>query len=92
MLCGDWRSHQLRDRRDRDVNNAVSPFSSENPDNPTSKDIGLYARIVIPLDAPRERVNCNTLYQLELERRRLEVMKLQQELENLKRLQGGFDN
>jgi len=74
------------------VNNAVSPFSSENPDNPTSKDIGLYARIVIPLDAPRERVNCNTLYQLELERRRLEVMKLQQELENLKRLQGGFDN
>jgi hypothetical protein len=73
------------------VNNAVSPFSSENPDNPTSKDIGLYARIVIPLDAPRERVNCNMLYQLELERRRLEVMKLQQELENLKRLQGGFD-
>jgi len=74
------------------VNNAVSPFSSENPDNPTSKDIGLYARIVIPLDAPRERVNCNTLYQLELERRRLEVMKLQQELENLKKLQGGFEN
>jgi len=74
------------------VNNAVSPFSSENPDNPTSKGIGLYARIVIPLDAPRERVNCNTLYQLELERRRLEVMKLQQELENLKKLQGGFDN
>ena len=74
------------------VNNAVSPFSNENPNNPTSKDIGLYARIVIPLDAPRERVNCNTLYQLELERRRLEVMKLQQELENLKKLQGGFDN
>ena len=74
------------------VNNAVSPFSNEDPNNPTSKDIGLYARIVIPLDAPRERVNCNTLYQLELERRRLEVMKLQQELENLKRLQGGFDN
>jgi hypothetical protein len=73
------------------VNNAVSPFSSENPSNPTSKDIGLYARIVIPLDAPRERVNCNTLYQLELERRRLEVQKLQQELENLKKLQGGFD-
>jgi len=74
------------------VNNAVSPFSNEDPNNPTSKDIGLYARIVIPLDAPRERVNCNTLYQLELERRRLEVQKLQQELENLKKLQGGFDN
>jgi hypothetical protein len=74
------------------VNNAVSPFSSEDPNNPTTKDIGLYARIVIPLDAPRERVNCNTLYQLELQARRLEVMKLQQELENLKRLQGGFEN
>jgi len=74
------------------VNNAVSPFSSEDPNNPQTKDIGLYARIVIPLDAPKERINCNTLYQLELERRRLEVMKLQQELENLKKLQGGFDN
>jgi len=74
------------------VNNAVTPFSNEDPNNPQTKDIGLYARIVIPLDAPRERVNCNTLYQLELERRRLEVMKLQQELENLKKLQGGFDN
>ena len=74
------------------VNNAVSPFSSEDPNNPQTKDIGLYARIVIPLDAPRERINCNTLYQLELERRRLEVMKLQQELEKLKKLQGGFDN
>ena len=72
------------------VNNAVSPFSNEDPNNPTSKDIGLYARIVIPLDAPRERVNCNTLYQLELQARRLEVQKLQQELENLRKL-GGFD-
>jgi len=74
------------------VNNAVTPFGSKDPQNPQTKDIGLYARIVIPLDAPRQRVNCNDLYRLELERRRLEVMKLQQELENLKKLQGGFDN
>jgi len=73
------------------VNNAVSPFSSQDPNNPTTKDIGLYARIVIPLDAPRERVNCNTLYQLELQARRLEVQKLQQELENLRKL-GGYEN
>jgi hypothetical protein len=72
------------------VNNATSPFSSQDPTNPTTKDIGLYARIVIPLDAPRERVTCNTLYQLELQARRLEVQKLQQELENLRKL-GGFD-
>ena len=75
------------------VNNAVSPFSSEDPLNPQTKDIGLYARIIIPLDAPKERINCNTLYQLELSRRRLEVQKLQQELDNLRRLQtNGFDN
>lgn len=75
------------------VNNAVSPFESEDPMNPQSKDIGLYARIVIPLDAPKERINCNTLYQLELQRRRIEVQKLQQELENLRALQRrGFEN
>ena len=75
------------------INNAVSPFSSEDPTNPQTKDIGLYARIVIPLDAPKERINCNTLYQLELHRRRLEVQKLQQELDNLRRLQKqAFDN
>ena len=75
------------------VNNAVSPFSSEDPANPQSKDIGLYARIIIPLDAPKERINCNTLYQRELSRRRLEVQKLQQELDNLRRLQSnGFEN
>ena len=75
------------------VNNAVSPFESEDPMNPQSKDLGIYARIVIPLDAPKERINCNTLYQLELSRRRIEVQKLQQELDNLRALQRkGFDN
>lgn len=75
------------------VDNAVSPFSSEDVNNPMTKDIGVYARIIIPLDGPRERINCNTLYQLELDRRRLEVQKLRQELENLKRLQqNGFEN
>jgi hypothetical protein len=74
------------------INNAVSPFGSEDPANPQTKDIGLYARIVIPIDGPKERINCNTLYQLELQARRLEVMRLQQELENLKKLQGGFEN
>ena len=75
------------------INNAVSPFESEDPLNPTAKDIGVYARIVIPLDAPKERINCNKLYQLELQRRRIEVQKLRQELDNLRRLQKkAFDN
>jgi len=36
------------------VNNAQTPFSSDDPDNPTTKDLGLYARIVIPLNAPKD--------------------------------------
>ena len=75
------------------IDNAVTPFiGSDDPGNPQTKDIGLYARIVIPLDAPKERINCNTLYQLELQRRRIEVMKLRQELDNLRKLQNGFEN
>jgi len=74
------------------INNAVSPFGSEDSANPQTKDIGLYARIVIPIDGPKQRINCNSLFELELQARRLEVMRLQQELENLKKLQGGFEN
>ena len=77
------------------VNNAVTPIiGKEDPLNPQAKQLGVYARIVIPLDAPRERINCNTLYQLELQRRRLEVEKLRQEIELLKSMQqgDGFDN
>lgn len=52
-----------------------------------NKDVGVYARITIPLDKPKERINCNTLYELELVKKRVEIQKLQQELENLKKLQ-----
>ena len=78
------------------VNNATSPFSSGDPLNPQTKDVGVYARIVIPLDGPKERINCNSLYQLELRKKRLEVLKLQAELDALRRLQdgggAGFEN
>jgi hypothetical protein len=74
------------------INNAIAPFGlgKKDLDNPQTKDLGLYARIIIPLDAPKERINCNTLYQLELQRRRLEIEKLRAEIEMLKSLQ--FDN
>lgn len=77
------------------INNATVPIiGKEDPNNPQSKDIGLYARLVIPLDGPSERINCNTLYQLELQRRRLEVERLKQEIEYLKMIQndGAFNN
>jgi hypothetical protein len=53
---------------------------------------GVYARITIPLDKPKERINCNTLYQLALERERLEVQRLKQEVANLRALQFENDN
>ena len=77
------------------INNAVMPIiGKKDPNNPQLKDIGVYARLIIPLDAPKERINCNTLYQLELQRRRLEVEKLRAEIELLKSMQigDGFDN
>lgn len=51
------------------------------------RDVGVYARINVPIGAPKQRLNCNTLYQLELQKKRLEVMKLEAELNNLRRLQ-----
>ena len=51
------------------------------------RDVGVYAKLTIPIGAPKERLNCNTLYKLELEKKKLEVMKLQQELANLRNLQ-----
>ena len=54
-------------------------------------DIGVYARIVIPLGKRvKSRVDCNRLYELELRKKQLEVMKLEQELKALRKLQ--FEN
>lgn len=55
-----------------------------------TKDIGVYGRITIPIGGPKERINCNDLYQIELKKKRLEVQKLEQELRNLRTLQ--FEN
>jgi hypothetical protein len=70
------------------INNATSIFSTAS-DVPKSKDIGVFARIIMPLNAPKERINCNTLYLLELGKKRLEIMKLETELNALRRLQLG---
>ena len=76
------------------VDNYHSPFGRNS--GTSEKDVGLYARITIPLDAPKERINCNSLYQLELRKKRIEVLKLQEELEQLRKLNsnngGGFEN
>lgn len=75
------------------IDNYDSPFGSNS--GQSEKDIGVFARIVIPLDGPKERINCNSLYELELRKKRIEVLKLQEELEALRKLNqngGGFEN
>ena len=67
------------------IDNYSSPFDNSNIDS--TKDVGVYARITIPLDAPKERINCNTLYELELKKKRLEILQLEQELARLRALQ-----
>lgn len=62
----------------------------QQPSSGYGKDVGVYARITIPLDKPKERINCNTLYQLALERERLEVQRLKEEVEQLRALR--FEN
>jgi hypothetical protein len=70
-------------------NNGFNDYNDSLGSSP--KDVGVYARIIIPLGAkPKARINCNELYQLELKKKRLEVMKLEQEIQQLRQLQ--FEN
>ena len=54
-------------------------------------DIGVYSKITIPLGKrAKSRIDCNRLYELELKIKELEVMKLQQEINQLRSL--AFEN
>ena len=57
---------------------------------PGAKEVGVYGRITIPIGAPKGRVDCTIFYELELTKRRIEIQKLQAELNNLKNLK--FEN
>lgn len=54
------------------------------------KNVGIYGRIIIPIGAPKERLDCNELYQLELRKKRMEIQKLEGEINNLRNLR--FEN
>lgn len=61
------------------------------PNGARAGDIGVYARIIVPLGKRvKSRIDCNRLYELELRKKQLEVMKLEQELKALRKLQ--FEN
>ena len=50
-------------------------------------DIGIYSKITIPLGKrAKSRIDCNRLYELELQKKQLEVMKLKQEINKLREL------
>ena len=50
------------------------------------RDVGVYARMQIPIGAPKERLDCTKLYKLEIEKKELELLKLRQEIKNLQQL------
>ena len=56
-----------------------------------SGDVGVFARITIPLGKRvKRRIDCSRLYDLELQKKQLELMKLQQEINQLRSL--SFEN
>jgi hypothetical protein len=60
-------------------------------DGKKTGDIGVYSRIIIPLGKrAKSRIDCNRLYELELQKKELEVMKLKQEINQLRSL--SFEN
>ena len=70
------------------VTGVINQGSSSDPNQGAIRDVGVYARITIPLGkVAKNRIDCNRLYELELEKKQLELQKLQQELEQLKNLQ-----
>ena len=71
------------------INKNNDPYSMNYNETRTG-DVGVYSRIIIPLGGPKSRINCNDLYQLELRKKQLEVMKLERELKQLRELQ--FEN
>lgn len=70
------------------VNRDVSTIGVNQQD--PARNVGVYGRITIPIGAPKERLDCNLLYQLELRKKRIEIEKLERELQNLKNLR--FEN
>lgn len=70
------------------VTGVINQGSSSDQGQGALRDVGVYARIIIPLGkVAKNRIDCNRLYELELEKKQLELQKLQQELDQLKALQ-----
>lgn len=67
-------------------NNVYVDPSNQNNDDRFVRDVGVCARMQIPIGAPKERLDCTKLYKLEIEKKELELLKLRQEIKNLQQL------
>ena len=66
----------------------VTGIIENNQDYTKTGDVGIFARITIPLgQKPKSRIDCNRLYELELRKKQLEVARLEAELRRLQSLQ-----
>lgn len=66
------------------TNNNGNTITTNQMYAPQSKDVGVYGRITIPIGMPKGRVDCSSLYEMELSRKRIEIEKLELELRNLR--------
>jgi hypothetical protein len=68
------------------TNNDTNTIATASNFAPQSKDVGVYARMIIPIGMPKGRVDCTTLYDIELRRKAIEIEKLELELRNLRNM------
>jgi hypothetical protein len=68
------------------VINAGGQAITNDTNSNQTKDVGVYGRIIIPIGAPKGRVDCSILYDLELKKKKMEILKLEAELNNLRNL------
>lgn len=70
------------------VTGIINSGTNYDPGSPLISDVGVYAKIIIPLGkTAKNRIDCNRLYELELQKKQLELEKLQEEVQQLKSLQ-----
>jgi len=67
-------------------NQSTTTTVTTDPNNPQAKNVGVYGRIIIPIGMPKGRVDCSSLYEMELAKKRMEVEKLELELRNLRNM------
>jgi hypothetical protein len=62
--------------QDRPTNQTVSTNNSSN-----DMRTGLYARVVVPINPPKSRIDCSRLYEITLQRQQLELQALREQLQ-----------